>query len=114
MQIFHNPHCSKSREALKIIKEQGIEPEIIDYLKTPPTEAKLRELLFLLGMKPEEIIRKKEKVFLENYKDKNFSDDEWIEILCENPVLIERPIVVENGKAVIGRSAEKVLELMKK
>lgn len=114
MQIYHNPKCSKSREALDLIKKEGVEPEIIDYLKTPPTEAKLRELLFMLGMKPEEIVRKKENIYKENYKDKSFTDDEWIEILCENPVLIERPIVVENGKAVIGRSAEKVLELMKK
>lgn len=114
MQIYHNPHCSKSREALSLLKKEGVDPEIIDYLKTPPNEAKIRELLYMLGMKPEEIIRKKEKIFQENYKDKQFTDDEWIEILCENPVLIERPIVVENGKAVIGRSAEKVMELMKK
>ena len=112
MKIYHNPRCRKSRETLQLIQESGKEPEIIEYLKTPPSETELKTLISLLGKKPEEIIRKGEAIFKENYKGKNYSDKEWIKILVQNPKLIERPIVVEGKKAVLGRPPENVKTLL--
>ncbi len=112
MKIYHNPRCTKSRETLQLIQEAGMDVEIIEYLNNPPTVAELKEVIGLLGIKPADLLRKGEAIFKENYKGKNFSDDEWITIMTENPKLIERPIVIQNGKAVIGRPPERVLELM--
>lgn len=112
MKIYHNPRCRKSRETLEIIRSKGKEPEIIEYLKTPPSKKEIKELLSALGLKPEEIIRKGEQLFKDSYKGKDLSDSQWIQILSENPVLIERPIVVLGGKAVVGRPPENVLELL--
>ncbi|HHJ49838.1 MAG TPA: arsenate reductase (glutaredoxin) [Phaeodactylibacter sp.] len=111
MKIYHNPRCSKSRQTLQLIKERGVEPEIVRYLDTPPTKEELRELLQKLGLKPEDIVRKKEALYKERYKGKTLSDEEWLEVLSQNPKLIERPIVVEGNKAVLGRPPERVLEL---
>ncbi len=112
MKIYHNPRCSKSRQTLQLIKERGVEPEIVRYLDTPPTKEELRELLQKLGLKPEDIVRKKEALYKERYKGKTLSDEEWLEVLSQNPKLIERPIVVEGNKAVLGRPPERVLELL--
>ncbi|PCJ89913.1 MAG: arsenate reductase (glutaredoxin) [Flavobacteriales bacterium] len=112
MKIYHNPRCRKSRETLQILQEKGKEIEIIEYLKTPPTFQELKDILMKLNKKPAEIIRKSEKVFKKKFKGMNFNDDEWVKILEENPILIERPIVVRNNKAVIGRPPENVLELL--
>lgn len=112
MKIYHNPHCSKSREALKLIKEKGAEVEIIEYMKKPPTFAELKDVLVRLNMKPEQILRKGEKLFKKKYKGLNFEDDEWIQVMVENPKLIERPIVVKGPKAIICRPPEDVLELL--
>lgn len=113
MKIYHNPRCRKSRETLKIIKEHNIEVNIIEYLKNPPDKEELKEILKKLGKKPFDIIRKNEKIFKEKFKNKNFSDEEWIEILTQNPILIERPIVIDKDRAVIGRPPENVLKLIK-
>ncbi|MDH5655980.1 MAG: arsenate reductase (glutaredoxin), partial [Spirochaetia bacterium] len=102
MKILHNPRCSKSRQALTALQEKGAEIEIVEYLKNPPSAAALKKILKLMGKKPEEIIRKNEALFKEKYKGKTFKDDEWIKILAENPVLIERPIVYTEKKAVLG------------
>jgi arsenate reductase (glutaredoxin) len=112
MRIYHNPRCSKSRDALFIIQSSSSEVQVVEYLKTSPNEEELRDLLKKLNMKPYDIIRKGENIFKENYKDKQLSDDEWIKVLVENPVLIERPIVVKGDKAVIARPPEKVNELL--
>ncbi len=112
MKIYHNPRCAKSRAGLKLLQEAGKEVEIIEYLKNPPTEKELKEILKMLGMKPRELIRKNEAVFKEQFKGKNLTDDEWIRIMVENPRLIERPIVVAGGKAVLGRPTEKINELL--
>ncbi len=109
---YHNPRCRKSRETLEFLKEKGIEPELFFYLKTPPTFEELKEVVRKLGIKPYDLIRKNEKIFKENFKGKEFSDDEWIKIMTENPKLIERPIIIKEDKAVIGRPKEKVLELL--
>lgn len=105
--------CSKSRAALNLLKDNNEEIEIQEYLKEVPSKAELKEILKMLQMKPLDLIRKNETIFKENYKDKNLSDEEWIDIMLENPVLIERPIVVKDGKAAIGRPIEKIIELLK-
>lgn len=112
VKIYHNVRCSKSRAACSILHERGIETIIIDYLKTPPDEDEIKNLLLMLKMKAEDLVRKGETLYKENYKNAQFSEAEWIKILAENPILIERPIIVNGNKAVIGRSEEKVLELI--
>lgn len=111
-KIYHNPRCSKSRSTLKILEEHGVTPEIVEYLKTNPDIGEIKSLVKMLGIAPVELIRKGEKVFKEHYKGKDLSDEEWISAMAEHPVLIERPIVVKDGKAIIGRPPEKVIELL--
>lgn len=111
MIIYHNPRCKKSKETLQLIRDNGIEPEIVEYLQTPPDKKKLKELLGKLDMSPKEIIRKQEKEFKENFKGKELSDDDYIDAITSYPKLMERPIVVEDDKAVIGRPPEKVKAL---
>lgn len=111
--LYYNPRCSKCREALCLLEEKGIEPEIIEYLKEPPTEKQLKDLLKKLGLKAEELLRKKEPLFVEKYKTKKLSEAEWVKVMCKNPVLIERPIAIEGNKAIIGRPAERIIEILK-
>lgn len=111
MIIYHNPRCSKSRETLQIIQDKGMDVEVIEYLKHPLSENELKTILKKLGMKAEDIVRKSETLYKENYKDKKISEEQWLKILAENPVLIERPIVVKGNKAVLGRPPENVLRL---
>lgn len=108
MKIYHNPRCRKSRETLQIIQDKGKEVEIIEYLKETPSESELKELLKKLDKKPAEIIRKTESDFKENFKGKNLTDEEWISAMVKYPKLIERPIVVDGEKAVLGRPPENV------
>lgn len=111
MKIYHNPRCRKSRETLALIEEEGVDYEVVEYLKEIPSKEELNQLLAKLNMKPEDLLRKGEKVFKENFKGKKFADEEWIQIMIENPKLIERPIVVKGNKAVIGRPPETVKTL---
>ena len=111
MKIYHNPRCRKSRETLKLLEENSSDIEIIEYLKTPPSYAELKDVLMKLNMPASEIIRKSEAIFKEKFKGKDFSEEEWIQVMIENPKLIERPIVVRNNKAVIGRPPENVEQL---
>lgn len=112
IRIYHNNRCSKSRQTLELLQSHNQEVEVVEYLKQTPTADELREVLKKLGMKPEQLLRKGEDIFKEQYAGKNLSDDEWIQAMVENPVLIERPIVVKGDKAVIGRPPENVLELL--
>ena len=112
IKIYHNPRCRKSREILEIIRQAGYEPEIIEYLQTPPSEAELKDLLQRMGKRPEEIIRKGEEIFKTNFKGNQLTDDEWIKAMVENPKLIERPIVVKENVVVLGRPPENVKELL--
>lgn len=112
IRIYHNPRCRKSRETLEIIRKKGHEPEIIEYLKNPPSESELKNLLDKMKMKPEQIIRKGEELFKSNFKGKKFTDEEWLKVLVNNPKLIERPIVVSGEQVVLGRPPENVLEIL--
>ena len=112
MEIYHNNRCRKSRETHQLINDANVEVEIIEYLKTPLTEKDLEMILMKLDMKPEQIVRKGEKVFKEKLKGLSFTDEEWLKILVENPVLIERPIVVKGNTAVIGRPPENVKKFL--
>lgn len=113
VEIYHNPRCSKSRQTLQLLQEKGIDPEVIEYLETPPDKAALEQILDMLGLEPRELMRKKEKEYktlqLDNPK---LSREQLIEAMIANPKLIERPIVIQNGKAAIGRPPEKVLEIL--
>lgn len=108
LKIYHNTRCSKSRQTLQLIKDKGIEVQVIEYLKETPSKKDIENLLAKLKLKPEQIVRKGEAIYKENYKGKTFSDAEWLDILAENPRLIERPIVFDEQKAVIGRPPENV------
>ncbi|MBL7882506.1 MAG: arsenate reductase (glutaredoxin) [Bacteroidia bacterium] len=112
VKIYHNVRCSKSREVCSIVAEKGIKADIIEYLKTPPSQKEIQELLQLLKVKAEDIVRKGEDLYKTKYKGKTISEKEWIKILAENPILIERPIIVNGKKAVVGRPPEKVLEII--
>lgn len=113
LKIYHNTRCSKSRCALEILDHSGQPYEVVEYLKTPPSEAELKELLKELNMKPEDLLRKGETVYKEQFAGKTFTDDEWVKIMAENPVLIERPIVVKDGKAIVARPPELLEDFLK-
>lgn len=111
--IYHNPRCSKSRQTLALLEEKGAAPKIVDYLKTPPSAAELKAILKKLGLKPQDIVRKGEARYAElELKERTVSDDELIELMVENPILIERLIAVAGGKAAIGRPPETVLTIL--
>lgn len=110
--LYHNPRCTKSRATLALLTERGIEPKIVDYLKTPPTAKELKALVNKLGIKPEELVRKGEDVYKEKFAGKTMTDAQWIQALAANPILIERPIVVNGDKAAIGRPPENVEKIL--
>jgi len=112
IQIYHNPRCGKSRNCLAFIEKTNQEFEIIPYLTQTPSFEDLKKLLQQLDLDPIQLIRTKEKIWIENFKDKTLTDDEIIAAMVENPILIERPIVVKNGKAIIGRDPEKVASFL--
>lgn len=113
MKIYHNPSCGTSRKALAMIQEAGIAPEITLYLKTPPSAAELSALIALLGIAPRALLRKKEAVYASLGLDNpSLSDAALIATMATNPILIERPIVVTDDKAVIGRPIEAVAALL--
>ena len=110
--LFHNPRCSKSRAALSLLQEKGVEPQIIEYLKHPPTRAELATLVGKLGMQPEAIVRSGEDLYKEKFKGKAMTDAQWLDALAANPILMERPIAVKGDQAVLGRPPENVLKLV--
>ena len=106
MKIYHNPRCSKSRQGLQILEESKIKFEVIKYLETPVSEEEITDIIQLLGIAPIDLVRKGEAIWKENFKGKELSNSEIISAMATNPKLIERPIVINNGKAVIGRPPE--------
>ena len=112
MKIYHNPRCTKSRQTLALLQENGVELEVVEYLKDLFTTENLSELIGSLGIEPLALVRKNESVWKEQFKGKELSDKEVIKAMVENPKLIERPIVVKQKKAVLGRPPENVLKLI--
>ena len=111
VRIYHNPRCRKSREALRLLQDHGEKIEIIEYLKNPPSITELSALVSKMDMKPEDLVRKNETIFKNKYRGKSYSDKEWIKIMVNNPVLIERPIIVKNKRVILARPPEKVNKL---
>ncbi len=111
--IYHKPNCSTSLKARSVLLEKKVKFETIEYLKTPPTPKEIKTLLKMLDMKAEAIVRKKESLFKEKFADKKITEAQWLKILSENPILIERPIIVKGNKAIIGRPPETVFEFLK-
>jgi arsenate reductase (glutaredoxin) len=112
--IYHNPKCAKSRAGLEFLKLKGVEYKVVEYLKEPLTRDHFKELLMKLGKSAKDIIRTQEDIFKENFRGKNFTEEEWITILLENPKLIQRPIVVSGYKAVLAQPAEEIDKLIVK
>ncbi len=110
--IYHNPKCRKSREGLQYLHDKGLECTVVEYLKTPFTREQLKDLLMKLNMRPVEIVRTQEDEFKEKLKGKNFTDEEWITILLENPKLMQRPVVVRGHKAILGQPVEEIDRLL--
>ncbi len=106
IKIYHNPRCSKSRQGIQYLENSGKEFEIIKYLDEIPSKKELAQIIELLNISPLELVRKNETIWKEKYKGKNLSNDEIITVMVENPKLIERPIIVNGNKAVIGRPTE--------
>ncbi len=112
-RIYHNPRCSKSRATLNLLRERGLEPEVVEYLNTPPDETTLREILDQLGIGPRELMRTGETEYRElGLDDPGVSDEQLLRAMVEHPKLMERPIVLHAGKARLGRPPERVLEIL--
>lgn len=113
IQIYHNPRCSKSRTTMELLTEKGVQPEVIEYLNSPPNKQQLEQILDMLGLEPRQLMRTHETEYKENnLADESLSRDQLIEAMTKYPKIIERPIVICNGKAAIGRPPETVLEIL--
>lgn len=112
LKIYHNPRCSKSRAGLKFIVDNSLQYEIVEYLKEELSANELKELISKTGLKPSELVRTHEEYFKKNLKGKEFSDDEWVNILADNPKLLHRPIVVNGKKAVWAQPPESINNIL--
>jgi len=112
--MYHNPKCSKSRQALQLLEEHGVDAEIIEYLESPPTKKEIKRILKLLGMDdPRDLMRKNEKAYSEHgLDDPELTMDALVNTMIQEPILIQRPIIIANGTAVIARPAENILPLL--
>lgn len=113
IQIYHNPRCGKSRNCVALLETNSVQHNLIKYLDTPPTYDELLILLEKLQFAPIDLVRQKEKVWIENYKNQNLSDEEIVNAMVLNPILIERPIVIKGDKAIIGRDLAALSEFLK-
>ncbi|WP_435262873.1 arsenate reductase (glutaredoxin) [Tenacibaculum sp. nBUS_03] len=112
IKIYHNNRCSKSRLGLEILENSGKEFEVIKYLDTIPSKEELKEIIILLGISPIELVRKNEKIWKDSFKGKELTDNQIIEAMINNPKLIERPIVINGSKAIIGRPPENITTIL--
>ncbi len=112
IRIWHKTTCSKSCEVMNILKKKKIAPEVFLYLETPPSTEEIVDVLKKLGIKAEELIRKKEKIYKEKFEGKKMTEEKWIKAMAKYPILIERPIIINGNKAVIGRPTEKTLTIL--
>jgi arsenate reductase len=110
--LYHNSRCSKSRCSLDLLQEKNEDIEIVEYLKNPLTVTQISDIVDMLGISPKELIRKGEPDFKEHFKGKELTDQQWLQAMVDYPKLMERPIVVKNGKAAIGRPIEKVIAIL--
>ncbi len=110
--IYHNLRCQKSRQTLAILTEKMENVDVINYLEEPPSTEQLNHIVKLLGISPEELVRKNEAAYKDHFKGKALSDEEWLQAMVDHPKLIERPIVIVDNKAVIGRPPENVLSIL--
>lgn len=115
LKVYYKANCATSQTALSLIRKNTKEKfEKIEYLANVPSEKEIREILKVLGMKAKELVRKKEPVYKEKFEGKKLSEKEWIKVMIENPILIDRPVVIKDNKAIIERPAKRVLELFRK
>ena len=114
IKIYHNPRCRKSREALAILYDHNVDVEIIEYLKTSITKKNIINLLKMLDFKALDLVRKEEQLFKDLYRGQKLTEGEWIDILYQNPILIQRPIIIKDNFAVLGRPPRNVLDLLSK
>ena len=113
IKVYHNPRCSKSRQTMELLSGKGVQTDVIEYLKTPPSKKDLQEILNMLGLQPRQLMRTHEAEYKDNnLADESLTQDQLIDAMVKFPKLIERPIVVSNGKAAIGRPPEAVLEIL--
>ena len=113
VRIFYNPKCSKCRLTMDILDDKGVDTTIVEYLNTPPNKAELNEVLNLLGIEPRDLMRKHEAPYKENNLDNpDVNREQLIQAMIDNPILIERPIIINGKKAIIGRPPEKVLDIL--
>ncbi len=112
IQIYHNSRCGKSRNCLAFVENSKKEFEVINYLINPPSYEELSDIIEKLNIRPIELVRQKEKIWIENFKDQKMNDEQIIQAMISNPILIERPIVIMGNKAIIGRDLEKVAEFI--
>ena len=113
IKIYHNPRCTKSRQGLEALKKSGEQFEVIKYLENIPTKDELRKILGYLNISAENLVRKNEAIWKENYRGKNLNEEEILDAMIQYPKLIERPIVLRDDSAVIGRPTEKIFDLLK-
>lgn len=112
IRIYHNPRCTKSREGLELLEKSGKDFEVIKYLEDIPTKKELKEIIGLLGIEPEQLVRKNEAIWKENFKGKTLSDSQIIDAMIANPKLIERPIVINGKNAAIGRPTQNIQKII--
>jgi arsenate reductase (glutaredoxin) len=112
IRIYYNPRCSKCRDAVALVQEQGYKTELIKYLETPPTKEALKDIVKKLGIKPLQLVRQGEAIFKQEYAAKTLSDEAWLDAMVAHPVLIERPVVIRGNRAVIARPPEKALDIL--
>ena len=112
VSIWHNPKCSKSRAAMEILEENNCDTEVIKYLETNPDETQIKTILKMLGITPRELMRQKEELYKEMKLKEETNDEALISAMAKNPKLIERPIIIKNGRAIIGRPTEKIAEFL--
>ncbi len=112
-KIYHNPRCTKSRQGLEVLQNSGEQFEIVKYLENIPTKDELRKVLGYLNISAENLVRKNEAIWKENYRGKNLSEENILDAMIQYPKLIERPIVIRDNKAVVGRPTEKIYDLLK-
>jgi len=113
IKIYHNPRCKKSRAGLKYLEDKGADFEVVEYLKNSISEDEFKNILMKLNLKPQDMIRTQEDIYKKQFKGKNFTDDEWVKIMVENPKLIKRPIVVKDYKAVWADPPENMDEILR-